>query len=180
MGEGALYCTDCVCVESWITVCRYTSIYEVEQVVAGYAAANIPLDTQWVDIDYMQSYRDFTWDSKAFPVQEVAAFVSRLHAGGQHFVTIVDPGIMVYEGYGAYEEGMQKDLFIKDLTGSPYLGQVWPGPTYFPDFFHPEAAQYWENQLGAFLAEIPVDGIWIDMNEVSNFCNGDGASQACV
>ena len=162
-----------------ITVCRYTSIYEVEAVVANYSAAKIPLDTQWVDIDYMQNYRDFTWDSKVFQVSEVSSFVSQLHANGQHFVTIVDPGIMVYDGYNAYDEGMKKDVFIKDLTGSPYLGQVWPGPTYFPDFFHPEAEQYWENQLEAFHTEIPVDGIWIDMNEIANFCN-DGSGQVCV
>lgn len=28
----------------------YTSVYEVEQVVQGYKNANIPLDTQWMDI----------------------------------------------------------------------------------------------------------------------------------
>lgn len=44
---------------------------------------------------------------------------------------------MVYGGYEAYERGVKEDLFIKDVKGNYYLGQVWPGPTYFPDFFHP-------------------------------------------
>ncbi len=101
--------------------CRYgyTSLAEVEQVVAGYANAQIPLDTQWVDIDYMQNYRDFTTDSINFPSSEMAEFVDQLHLNGQHFVPIIDPGIMVYknEGYEPYDLGMKDGLFIRDITG---------------------------------------------------------------
>lgn len=115
----------------------YTSLNQVKQVVANYSAANIPLDTQWMDIDYMQNYKDFTFDSVNFPVAEVAVFVDQLHANGQHFVPIVDPGIMVSSGYDAYDKGVKEGIFIKDIAGNYYLGQVWPGPTYFPDFLNP-------------------------------------------
>lgn len=103
----------------------YTSVYEVEDVVSKYAQANIPLDTQWMDIDYMQNYRDFTYDAQQFPAAEVKSFVDKLHSNGQHFVPIVDPGIMVYPGYEAYERGVKEDLFIKDIKGNNFLGQVW-------------------------------------------------------
>jgi alpha-glucosidase (family GH31 glycosyl hydrolase) len=145
----------------------YENIQQVEAVVANYSAAGIPLDTQWMDIDYMQNYKDFTLDSVNFPQAEVASFVNQLHAKGQHFVPIIDPGIMVQAGYDAYEEGLKKDLFIKDLQGGNYLGQVWPGPTHFPDFLHPEAQDYWTTQLKAFWNVAQPDGLWIDMNEVS-------------
>eukprot|EP01039_Chlorochromonas_danica_P004765 gene4765-5225_t len=158
----------------------YTSLQQVEEVVANYSAANIPLDTQWMDIDYMQNYRDFTFDSVNFPQAQVASFVDKLHNNGQHFVPIVDPGIMVYSGYEAYDRGVKEDLFIKDLNGNNYLGQVWPGPTYFPDFLNPGAQSYWTDQIKDFHNIVPADGIWIDMNEVSNFCNSDGAGQVCV
>ena len=86
--------------------------------VANYSAAGIPLDTQWMDIDYMQNYRDFTTDAANFPTAEVASFVrDTLHANGQHFVPIVDPGIMVYPGYEAYDMGLKEDIFIKDIRG---------------------------------------------------------------
>lgn len=149
----------------------YTSLAQVEEIVANYSAAGIPLDTQWMDIDYMQNYRDFTYDSEQFPQAEVAKFVDELHGNGQHFVPIVDPGIMVYPGYEAYDRGVREGLFVKDLTGGNYLGQVWPGPTYFPDFLHPNIQSYWTDQLKDFLGLASVDGIWIDMNEViSSLC----------
>merc|ERR1719453_913662 len=108
------------------------------------------------------------------------SFVDDLHSQGMHFVPIIDPGIMIYDGYAAYEEGLAQDLFVKDITGKPYLGQVWPGPTYFPDFLHPNATNYWTAQLQSFYDIVPVDGLWIDMNEVSNFCNSDGKGQTCA
>jgi alpha-glucosidase (family GH31 glycosyl hydrolase) len=122
--------------------CRYgyTSLSEVEDIVSKYIAAEIPLDTQWMDIDYMQNYRDFTTDSVNFPTAEVGKFVDNLHANGMHFVPIIDPGIMTYgpnKGYPAYDDGVKEGLFIRDMTGNFYLSQVWPGPTYMPDFFHP-------------------------------------------
>ena len=64
-------------------------MYEVEQVVANYSAAGIPLDTQWMDIDYMEAYRDFTTDPTNFPLSEMSTFVASLHENGQHFVPIV-------------------------------------------------------------------------------------------
>lgn len=158
----------------------YESLAQVEQVVANYSVAGIPLDTQWMDIDYMQDYRDFTYGSENFPVADVATFVSQLHKNGQHFVPIVDPGIMVYDNYDAYEQGLKQGIFVKDLQGNYYLGQVWPGPTYFPDFLHPSTQDYWTDQLQAFYDMVPMDGLWIDMNEVSNFCNVDGTGQVCV
>lgn len=85
----------------------------------------------------MQNYRDFSVDSSSFVAADMKEFVSLLHENGQHFVPIIDPGIMVYSGYDAYESGIEEDIFVKDVRGNYYLGQVWPGPTYFPDFLHP-------------------------------------------
>ncbi len=95
----------------------YTSLAQVKEVVANYSAAGIPLDTQWMDIDYMQEYRDFTTDAVQFPAADVQAFVQQLHADGQHFVPIIDPGIMVMSGYDAFDQGVKDDIFIKDISG---------------------------------------------------------------
>ena len=120
----------------------------------------------------MQNYLDFTTDAVDFPTEAMKTFVDTLHANDQHFVPIVDPGIYAVPNeaspYPAQIEGLEQNVFITDLNGmEPYLGQVWPGPTYFPDWFAANTTSYWQSQLQAFHDKVPFDGIWIDMNEVS-------------
>lgn len=59
--------------------------------------------------------------SKLFKVQE---FVEGLHNSSRRFVPILDPGIPVLPGYKPYDEGVEKDIFIRDVTGQPYIGEA--------------------------------------------------------
>lgn len=164
--------------------CRwgYPDLAYVQDVVSNYSFADIPLETQWVDIDYMRSYLDFTVDPINFPLHSMQEFISGLHESQQYFVPILDPGIFALNtSYAPYARGTESRIFVNDLTSNtPYLGQVWPGPTVYPDWFAVNATSYWINELSEFYNQITYDGIWIDMNEVSNFCNVDGRGQVCV
>lgn len=47
-----------------------------------------------------------------------------LHKNGQRWVPILDPPIHIKPGYAAYDSGIAQDVFIKDITGNNYIGQV--------------------------------------------------------
>mmetsp|Transcript_93977 Transcript_93977/g.289815 ORF Transcript_93977/g.289815 Transcript_93977/m.289815 type:complete len:938 (+) Transcript_93977:42-2855(+) len=162
--------------------CRwgYRNVGELEAVSANYTAAEIPITTFWVDIDYMDGFRDFTTNPAAFPASRLKAYVDRLHAKDQRFVLILDPGIKIDPNDRAYEEGLAEGIFVQDgFTRAPYTGVVWPGAVHYPDFLHPNASVWWTRQIESFHRKVPVDGLWVDMNEVSNFCNADGRNQEC-
>lgn len=151
----------------------YPNIAFVEEVVQKYAAAGIPLETIWNDIDYMDAYKDFTWDPVKYSVPTVQKFVDQLKLRNQKYVVIVDPAIHNQQGYSAYDMGVAADIFIKEGDGkTDFIGAVWPGSTAFPDFMNKNTHLYWKKQISDFLDEVEVDGLWIDMNEPSNFGNG--------
>ncbi|KAF5392729.1 hypothetical protein D9757_000858 [Collybiopsis confluens] len=158
--------------------CRfgYTSFVDVANVITNYSAADIPLETMWTDIDYMQGRRIFTVDPAYFPLDRMRDIVDYLHAHDQKYVLMTDPAVAYAPGenYGPFDRGTQMDIWMKMPNGSAELALVWPGVTHYPDWFHPSIQDYWTNEFKLFYNEtdgIDIDGCWIDMNEPSNFCN---------
>ena len=86
--------------------CRYgmRDVYEVAEVVANYSAANIPLETMWTDIDYMDHRKVFSLDPDRFPLEEVQELVRTLHNRGQQYIMMVDPTI-AYHDYPPFNHG---------------------------------------------------------------------------
>ena len=124
--------------------------------------SKVPCDVLWLDIDYMDGYRVFTWNDELFPDRE--SLFKKLTDMGFRGIKIVDPGIKYDPGYKAFDEAKEKDLLCKCENGQIYIGQVWPGKTAFPDFSKAECRKWWGDK-NAELIEEGVAGIWNDMNE---------------
>ncbi|MBA3316581.1 MAG: DUF4968 domain-containing protein [Gemmatimonadales bacterium] len=140
----------------------YTPTTEVLRIARTFREKRIPADVLYLDIDYMAGYRVFTWDRERFP--DPPGMLRELGAMGFKVVTIIDPGVKQDTAYRVAREGIAGKHFVRYPDRSLYVGSVWPGRTYFPDFSRPETRQWWGGHLGR-LIESGVDGIWNDMNE---------------
>jgi len=140
----------------------YSPDSRVREIADGFRERRIPCDTVWMDIDYMDGYRVFTFSPEKFP--DPRALNDYLHERGFKSVWIIDPGVKVDEGYRVYDSGSRRDVWVKTAQGKEFNGAVWPGTCAFPDFTRPETRKWWAGLYGEFMG-CGVDGVWIDMNE---------------
>lgn len=157
--------------------CRwsYMSADDVREVVKRHRELNIPLDSVYLDIDYMERYKDFTINEETFP--DFAAFTEEMKAQHIHLVPIIDAAVKVEEGYPVYEEGIKKGYFCKKQDGSEFVGAVWPGKSVLPDMLNKEARDWFGDQY-RFLLEKGIDGFWNDMNEPALFYTDESVEAA--
>ncbi|OGJ86015.1 MAG: hypothetical protein A2268_03285 [Candidatus Raymondbacteria bacterium RifOxyA12_full_50_37] len=154
--------------------CRwsYMSTDEAMTVAKNLRKRQIPCDTLWYDIDYMDNFRVFTVDKKRFKnMKQHLAATKKL---GFHSVVIVDPGVKIDEPgvYNVLDKGTTHNYFLKTPGHKDYVGKVWPGGTKFPDFSNPAVRTWWAG-LHKRLYDLGVDGFWNDMNEPADF-NANG------
>ncbi|HYP76628.1 MAG TPA: glycoside hydrolase family 31 protein [Polyangiaceae bacterium] len=135
---------------------------DVLRIARQYRERNIPCDVLWLDIEYMNGYRVFTWNAEKFP--DLPGLLGKLAENQLRVITIVDPGVKVEPGYEVFDQGLARNSFCKTEAGNLYVGQVWPGRTAFPDFCKPEARAWW-GELNARHVASGIAGIWNDMNE---------------
>ena len=146
--------------------CRwsYTSEEQVLELATRLRTGHHPCDAIWLDIDYMQGYRNFTWDPETFP--NPIRMIQHLHTQGFRLVTIIDPGTKIDHTDAVYQQGMRNDYFCRFANGELFQGNVWPGGCVFPDFSRSEVRQWWGNLYQELLGQ-GVDAFWNDMNEPS-------------
>ena len=143
---------------------------DVRKIVRNYRENGIPLDMVYLDIDYMDHYKDFTVDQNSFP--DFPAFVKEMKEQGIRLIPIIDAGVKVEAGYPVYEEGRERGYFCKKENGEDYTAAAWPGKIHLPDFLNEEARRWFGDQYQT-LVDAGIDGFWNDMNEPAIFYSED-------
>lgn len=147
----------------------------VREVADRYEQAGIPLDMIYLDIDYMERYKDFTLNGETFP--DFEAFAREMKERRIHLIPIIDAGVKIEEGYDVYEEGVKNGYFVTKEDGSELVAAVWPGQVHFPDFLNADARR-WFGDKYKILMDQGIDGFWNDMNEPAIFYTQDRLEEA--
>ena len=152
----------------------YKTKEDFRRVVDGYRENGVPLDMVYMDIDYMQGFKDFTLNEENF--QDFPAFVQEMKDRNIRLIPIIDAGVKVEEGYDIYEEGVKNRYFCQREDGSDFVAAVWPGDTHFPDVLNEEARK-WFGDKYRILTDQGIEGFWNDMNEPAIFYSKEGLAE---
>ncbi|MDT5268694.1 MAG: alpha-glucosidase [Acidobacteriota bacterium] len=142
----------------------------VREVARGFRESKIPADVIYLDIDYMDGFRVFTWNHERFP--DPSKMIADLREQGFRTVVIIDPGIKVDPNYSAYKDGQAGNHFVRNADGSELHASVWPGVCAFPDFTDASAREWFGSLYKKNLDE-GIAGFWNDMNEPGVFLSDE-------
>ena len=135
----------------------------VKEIASEFRKLQIPCDAIYLDIDYMDGFRCFTWDKNHFP--DPKRMIQELEEDGFKTVVMIDPGIKVDRDYWIYNEALENGYFCKRGDGPLMHGKVWPGECNFPDFTNPAVREWWAELYKEFMSDLGVHTVWNDMNE---------------
>jgi alpha 1,3-glucosidase len=135
----------------------------------------IPYDTIWLDIEYTDSKKYFTWKKESFPDPD--GMMKKLAKTGRNIVTIIDPHIKI--DYEVSNQIESKDMSVLSKDGDAFHGHCWPGESIWIDTFKPGAVEYWKTLFAnntKFSGDATNLHIWNDMNEPSVFSGPETTS----
>ncbi len=153
----------------------YADRDDIRSVADSYRDAHIPMDMIYLDIDYLDNFKDFTVSPERF--DRFPSFVSEMKERGLRLIPIIDAAVKREEGYRVYDEGHARGYFCKGRDGEDYIVGVWPGMSVLPDFLNDDAAAWFGSQYRT-LTEMGIEGFWNDMNEPALFYSEQGLKEA--
>ena len=106
------------------------------QIADNFDKYDLPLDVMWLDIEYTDSKKYFTWDKRKFP--NPLEMVKNLTSKGRKLVVIIDPHIKRDPGYFLHNDATNNGYYVKHRDGKDYEGWCWPGSSSYLDFFDPK------------------------------------------
>lgn len=126
------------------------------------------MDSIFMDIDFYKDKQIFTIDKTKFSKNQIMKIKQKYN---KKLVVIMDAAIGI-KNDNIHRMINKYDAMIKDMDGKQFEGRVWAGMSLYPDLLHPNISQFYDSVIDQFYSDIEIDGLWLDMNEFTNFCNG--------
>jgi alpha-glucosidase (family GH31 glycosyl hydrolase) len=146
---------------------QYTPQAQALSIAQTFRQKKIPCDVIWLDIGYMDGFRNFTFDPIAFP--SPAFLDGSLEVFGFRSVWTTNPGAPPEPGYFLYDEGVAGGHWVREPDGeTDFVGQMWPGDYVWADFTRAETRDWWADKVADHIDGF-IDGVWVDMNEPAVF-----------
>lgn len=142
---------------------------DVEEVDQNFDLNEIPYDVIYLDIDYTDQMKYFTFDLQKFP--DPLGLCDALEQKGRKLVTIIDPHIKCQKEYFLYDEGVKNNYFVKNEENQDFRASCWPNSSHWLDFLNKDVENYWASLFAydKFIYSKSNVHIWNDMNEPAVF-----------
>lgn len=131
---------------------------------------HIPMDVLWLDLEYTDSRKFFTWKFDSFPNPK--RLLKKLSKFGRQLVVLIDPHLM--SEYEISNEIKEDNAQVKDKNGDTFIGDCWPGKSIWIDTVGKIGQTTWSNLFKKFTNNSLFEWsnnlhFWNDMNEPSIF-----------
>lgn len=152
--------------------CRwmYNDEEDVLDINSKFDKYEIPYDTIWLDVDYTDTRKYFTWDPDSFP--DPQRMLRKLDHTGRNMVILIDPHFKL--DYEISDHIDKYGIGQKNSRNETYKHHCWPGESVWIDSLNPSAQEYWDklhelSKDNAVFGEAQNVHIWNDMSEPSVF-----------
>ena len=110
----------------------------------------MPYDFIWLDLEYTDDKKFFTWKNSSFPNPK--RMLTKLSRLGRNMVALIDPHLKV--NYDISIQVLAAAVAVKNSLGNTFFGQCWPGESLWIDTFNPSGIKLWSKFLYLSLIHI--------------------------
>ncbi|CCF59252.1 hypothetical protein KAFR_0G02180 [Kazachstania africana CBS 2517] len=152
--------------------CRwnYNDELDVLNVENGLDSMGIPFDFIWLDLEYTDDKKFFTWklDSFGNPLR----LLKKLNQLGRNLVVLIDPHLK--DNYFVSDLLKTKSVEVKNYLNQTFVGHCWPGDSIWIDTLSQFGQSVWFELFKNFTSSFVSNNLfnlhfWNDMNEPSIF-----------
>lgn len=157
---------------TWIELMYDQNQADILKYAKGIRDHGFPPGVLMVDDNWQQNYGQWDFRPNKFP--DPKAMVTRLHADGFKVMLWICP--FVHTNSESFPKLVERNLLLKDTSGTVALIKWWNGEGALLDFTNPEAVEWFCLQLDHLQSAYGVDGFKFDAGD-SSFYRGVVAAQ---